>query len=91
MATLSSVDNSGIDLSAFNLVTITTGIPTTKTASDYVLPNAEFRGFNFAYTDRLIPTRLRSVPSPTSSVTTGGPERYEITGLLLDVADVDKF
>ena len=44
MATLFAGNNGGIDLSTFDLEAITTGIPTTKTASDYVLPAAEFKG-----------------------------------------------
>jgi len=44
MATLFSVNNNGIDLSTFDLATITSGLPTVMTTSDYKLPNAEFKG-----------------------------------------------
>ena len=88
MATLFSVNNNGIDLSTFDLATITSGLPTVMTTSDYKLPNAEFKGpGDFTYTGN-------SLTGGTISefiVTTGGAERYHVTGLFLPVTDVDDF
>jgi Ca2+-binding RTX toxin-like protein len=90
MATLFSVNNNSIDLSTFDLATITQGPPTTKTASDFVLPNAEFKGFNFQY-DINDPNNLIGGTITDIIVTTGGQQRYQITGLLLPVSDVNFF
>ena len=87
MANLFSIGNNSIDLSTLDLATITSGLPTTMSTSDYVLPNAEFKGFNFTYTGN----SLTDGTITDIIVTTGGQQRYQVTGLLLPVTDVDFF
>jgi Ca2+-binding RTX toxin-like protein len=88
MATLFAGNNGGIDLSTFDLAAITSGTPTTMSTTDYRIPNvAEYRGFDFTYTGN----SLTGGTITDITVFNGALNRYEITNIILPVADVDKF